>query len=180
MQESFYQIDSEEGSWASADDQDGFNSGHRPGIKGGYFPVAPVDTLVDLRNEMCLKMAEVGIEAEVHHHEVATAGQCEIGTRFGTCVQRADQNQLLKYVVRNVAHQFGKTATFMPKPLMGDNGNGMHVHQSIVKNGRNLFIGKKYGGLSQEALWYIGGIMKHPERHHQPQHQFVQASPSGL
>jgi glutamine synthetase len=161
MQESFYQIDSEEGSWASADDQDGFNSGHRPGIKGGYFPVAPVDTLVDLRNEMCLKMAEVGIEAEVHHHEVATAGQCEIGTRFGTCVQRADQNQLLKYVVRNVAHQFGKTATFMPKPLMGDNGNGMHVHQSIVKNGRNLFIGKKYGGLSQEALWYIGGIMKH-------------------
>lgn len=161
MEGSHYKIGSEEGSWASEEELEGFNHGHRPAVQGGYFPVAPVDSLVDIRNEMCKRLEEVGVRVEVHHHEVATAGQCEIGTRFDSCVPRADQSQLLKYVVRNVAHQFGKTATFMPKPLMGDNGNGMHVHHSIVKNGKNLFSGKKYSGLSQEALWYIGGILKH-------------------
>ncbi len=161
MEESHYKISSEEGSWASTEAMDGFNHGHRPGVKGGYFPCSPIDSMVDIRNEMCKRLEEVGVKVEVHHHEVGTGGQCEIGTRFGSCVERADHNQLLKYVVRNVAHQFGKTATFMPKPLMGDNGNGMHVHQSIIKNGKNIFRGKEYSGLSKEALWYIGGILKH-------------------
>ena len=161
MQDTGYKIHSEEGAWSSGMELDGFNSGHRPGVKGGYFPSPPVDSFVDIRNEMCLKMRNFGVIAEVHHHEVATAGQCEIGSRGGPIVQRGDQNQFLKYVVHNVAHQFGKTATFMPKPLQGDNGNGMHVHQSISKKGKNIFQGNKYGGLSQEALWYIGGIMKH-------------------
>lgn len=161
MHNAGFKIHSEEGTWSSGLELDGFNSGHRPGIKGGYFPVPPVDSLVDIRNEMCLKMREFGVEAEVHHHEVATAGQCEIGSRGGPPTERGDSSQFLKYVVHNVAHQFGKTATFMPKPLRDDNGNGMHVHQSISKKGRNIFQGKLYGGLSQEALWYIGGIMKH-------------------
>ena len=161
MHNTGFKIHSEEGAWSSGLSMDGFNSGHRPGIKGGYFPVPPVDSLVDMRNEMCLKLREFGVEAEVHHHEVATAGQCEIGSRGGQIVERGDCNQFLKYVVFNVAHQFGKTATFMPKPLHGDNGNGMHVHQSISKKGRNIFQGNNYGGLSQEALWYIGGIMRH-------------------
>lgn len=161
MEEAFYRIHSEEGAWSSGMDFDGFNSGHRPGIKGGYFPVPPVDSLMDIRNEMCLKLALFGVEAEVHHHEVGTAGQCEIGSRGDNAIKRGDSNQILKYVVRNVAHQFGKTATFMPKPLAGDNGNGMHVHQSISRRGVNIFAGKLYGNLSQEALWYIGGIIKH-------------------
>ena len=161
MQNCGFRIFSEEGAWASNAELDGFNTGHRPGVKGGYFPVPPVDSLVDLRNEMCIKLQEFGIQAEVHHHEVATAGQCEIGSRGGPLVPRGDDNQFLKYVVWNVAHQFGKTATFMPKPLKGDNGSGMHVHQSISKKGRNIFQGKLYGGLSQEALWYIGGIIRH-------------------
>lgn len=161
MHQTGYQIHSEEGAWASNLPYDGFNSGHRPGIKGGYFPLPPVDSLMELRNEMCNKMAEMGVTVEVHHHEVGTAGQCEIGTRCGPPVQRGDHSQILKYVVRSVAQQFGKTATFMPKPLSGDNGNGMHVHQSIVKNGKNLFRGNKYAGLSQEALWYIGGVLRH-------------------
>jgi len=110
---------------------------------------------------MCLALDEMGLVSEVHHHEVATAGQCEIGTRFNTLVRKADEVQILKYVVQNVAHAYGKTATFMPKPLVGDNGNGMHVHQSIAKKGKNLFQGKKYGGLSDTALYYIGGIFKH-------------------
>ena len=160
-QHTFYKIHSEEGPWASAKSHDGFNNGHRPSLKGGYFPLPPVDSLMDLRNEMCKKLWEMGVEADLHHHEVAAAGQCEIGTRFGSLVQRGDHSQIFKYVVRNVAQQFGKTATFMPKPLHNDNGNGMHVHQSIVKNGKNVFTGKLYGGLSQEALWYIGGILKH-------------------
>ncbi|MDM5147541.1 type I glutamate--ammonia ligase [Candidatus Persebacteraceae bacterium Df01] len=161
MHKTGFSIRSEEGAWSSSLDLDGFNSGHRPGVKGGYFPVPPVDSLVDMRNEMCLRLCDMGMEAEVHHHEVATAGQCEIGTRGGAAVARGDDNQFLKYVVLNVAHQFGKTATFMPKPLKGDNGSGMHVHQSISKNGKNIFQGGLYGGLSQEALWYVGGILKH-------------------
>ena len=161
MNDTGYKILSEEGAWSSGMDFDGYNSGHRPGVKGGYFPVPPVDSLADLRSEICLRLGDVGIVAEVHHHEVATAGQCEVGTRGGAAVSRGDDNQLLKYVVFNVAHQFGKTATFMPKPLRGDNGSGMHVHQSIAKKGRNIFQGKLYGGLSQDALWYIGGILKH-------------------
>lgn len=160
MHESFYRIHSEEGAWSSALDYEGSNMGHRPGVKGGYFPLPPVDSLVDMRNEMCNKLAQLGVQAEVHHHEVGTAGQCEIGTTAGSLVKRGDDNQILKYVIHNVAQQFGRTATFMPKPLVGDNGSGMHVHQSIVKNGKNLFTGKLYGGLSQEALWYVGGILK--------------------
>ena len=135
--------------------------GHRPGVKGGYFPVPPVDSLQDIRSAMCLALEEMGLVVEVHHHEVATAGQCEIGVRFGSLVKKADDVMVLKYVIQNVAHSYGKTATFMPKPLVGDNGSGMHVHQSLAKGGKNLFTGDLYGGLSQTALYYIGGIMKH-------------------
>jgi glutamine synthetase len=161
MQGCFYEIDSDEAGWNSEKVFEGGNIGHRPGVKGGYFPVPPVDSLQDLRAAMCEVMQEMGVEVEVHHHEVATAGQCEIGSRFDTLVKRADQNQILKYVVHNVAHNYGKTATFMPKPLVGDNGNGMHVHQSLAKDGVNLFAGDGYGGLSEMALFYIGGIIKH-------------------
>lgn len=157
----FYEIDSEEGCWNSDNNGDKNNMGHRPGIKGGYFPVPPVDTHQNIRSAMCNVLEEVGIETEVHHHEVATAGQSEIGTAFNTLVKRADHNMMLKYVVHNVAHAYGKTATFMPKPLVGDNGSGMHVHISLAKNGENLFAGDQYGGLSQTALHYIGGIFKH-------------------
>jgi glutamine synthetase len=161
MQGAFYEIDSEEASWNAEKVYEEGNIGHRPGIKGGYFPVPPVDSLQDIRSAMCLILEEMGVKTEVHHHEVATAGQCEIGTQFDTLVRRADMNQILKYVVHNVAHNYGKTATFMPKPLVGDNGNGMHTHQSLSKDGENIFAGELYGGLSQEALWYIGGIIKH-------------------
>ena len=161
MSGSFYKVDSEESSWNSERVYEDGNIGHRPGVKGGYFPVPPVDSLHDIRGAMCLAMEEMGLETEVHHHEVATAGQCEIGTVFNSLVKRADQNQILKYCVHNVAHAYGKTATFMPKPLVGDNGNGMHVHQSLVKDGVNLFAGDEYGGLSETALFYIGGIIKH-------------------
>ncbi len=158
---SFVKVDSEEAEWNSERFYEDGNIGHRPGVKGGYFPVPPVDSLHDMRAAMCLVMEEMGIVTEVHHHEVATAGQCEIGTRFNTLVHRADQILIQKYVTHNVAHSYGKTATFMPKPLVGDNGSGMHVHQSISRNGENIFAGDKYGGLSQEAMWYIGGIFKH-------------------
>jgi glutamine synthetase len=161
MGSSFYAIDSEEASWSSGKEFNDGNVGHRPGVKGGYFPVPPVDSLYDIRCAMTQAMEEMGVEVEVHHHEVATAGQCEIGTRFETLVKRADWNQILKYCVHNVAHAYGKTATFMPKPLVGDNGSGMHVHQSLAKDGNNIFAGDKYAGLSQEALWYIGGVFKH-------------------
>ena len=155
------QIDSEEASWSTNKRFDGGNSGHRPAVKGGYFPVPPVDSLQDMRSEMCLILEQMGVPVEVHHHEVAGAGQCEIGTKFAPLVQRADWLQILKYVVHNVAASYGKTATFMPKPIVGDNGSGMHVHQSIWKDGTNLFAGDKYAGLSDFALYYVGGIITH-------------------
>ncbi|MDH5179045.1 MAG: glutamate--ammonia ligase [Gammaproteobacteria bacterium] len=157
----FVKIDSEEADWNSERVYTDGNMGHRPGVKGGYFPVPPVDSLHDIRAAMCLALEEMGVPVEVHHHEVATAGQCEIGTRFSTLVERADWNQRMKYVIQNVAHAYGKTVTFMPKPMVGDNGSGMHVHQSLAKGGKNLFSGDLYGGLSETALFYIGGIIKH-------------------
>jgi glutamine synthetase len=161
MSGSFYKVDSEEAGWNSEKVYPDGNIGHRPGIKGGYFPVPPVDSLQDMRSAMCSTLEEMGMVTEVHHHEVATAGQCEIGVKFNTLVKKADEVLMLKYVVANIAHAYGKTATFMPKPLVGDNGNGMHVHQSIANGSNNLFSGDLYGGLSETALFYIGGIIKH-------------------
>ena len=156
-----YEVNSEEAAWSSNAKFEGGNIGHRPKVKGGYFPVPPVDSLHDLRAAMCDAMAAQGLEVEVHHHEVGTAGQCEIGVKFNTLVKKADEVQILKYAIHNVAHAYGKTATFMPKPLVGDNGSGMHVHISLAKNGENLFAGDGYAGLSEEALYFIGGIIKH-------------------
>ena len=161
MQSVGYKIDSEEGHWNTGREHVDGNIGHRPRVKGGYFPVPPVDSLHDIRSAMCLAIEDMGVTTEIHHHEVATAGQCEIGAKFNTLVQKADEVQILKYVVHNVAHAYGKTATFMPKPLVNDNGNGMHVHQSLFKDGENLFTGDGYSGLSETALYYIGGIIKH-------------------
>jgi glutamine synthetase len=154
-------ITSEEAPWSSNRDIEGGNLAHRPAVKGGYFPVPPVDSLQDIRSEMCLILESLGIPVEVHHHEVAAPGQCEIGVKFATLVQRADWLQVQKYVTHNVAASYGKTATFMPKPVVGDNGSGMHVHQSVWKDGKNLFAGDGYAGLSDFALYYIGGIIKH-------------------
>lgn len=157
----FCKIDSEEASWNTERVYENGNLGHRPGVKGGYFPVPPVDSLHDIRATMCLALEEMGLNVEVHHHEVATAGQCEIGVGFNSMVLKADEVQTLKYVIHNVAHSYGKTATFMPKPIVGDNGSGMHVHMSLAKDGQNLFTGDGYGGLSETAMYFIGGIIKH-------------------
>jgi len=156
-----YQIESEEAAWNSNKNYEGGNTGHRPKVKGGYFPVPPVDSLFEIRNDMSLALTDLGIRMECHHHEVATAGQCEMTMRFGELIDIADRSQWYKYVVHNVADAHGKTATFMPKPVFNDNGTGMHTHQSIWKDGNNLFAGDKYAGLSQLALNYIGGIIKH-------------------
>ena len=156
-----YTIHSEEAAWVSNHQFEDGNIGHRPGVKGGYFPVPPVDSLHDIRAAMCTAMEQMGLDIEVHHHEVGTAGQCEIGVRFSTLVTKGDEVQVLKYCVHNVAHAYGKTATFMPKPVVGDNGSGMHVHMSIAKEGANVFAGDGYAGLSDDALYYIGGIIKH-------------------
>ncbi len=164
INESYYRVDSEEGEWNDPSRNDDFgNIGHRPRTKGGYFPVAPTDSMVDLRAEMMQVLEEVGLEVVLGHHEVAQA-QGEIGVRFGTLVEAADNVQKYKYVVRMVAHLNGKTATFMPKPLFGDNGNGMHVHQSIWKDGKNLFYKEgEYGNLSETARHYMGGVLKHAQ-----------------
>lgn len=156
-----YEVDSIEGAWNSATDYPQGNRGHRPGIKGGYMPVPPIDQGQALRNAMTLHLEQMGIMVEAHHHEVATGGQNEICTRFNSLVKKADESMLLKYVVHNTCEQWGKTATFMPKPIAGDNGNGMHCHQSLAKDGVNLFAGKAYAGLSELALHYIAGIMHH-------------------
>ena len=161
VRSAFYEIDSVQGSWNSDKQLDEGNKGHRPGIKGGYFPVPPVDAYQDIRAAMCRACEEMGLTVEVHHHEVATGGQCEIGVGANTLTKKADEVQILKYALHNVGHNFGKTVTFMPKPLVGDNGSGMHVHQSLAKEGKNIMAGDKYAGLSDTCLYYIGGIIKH-------------------
>lgn len=158
---SYYYVDSVEGRWNSGRVEEGGNLGYKPRYKEGYFPVAPTDTMQDLRTEMLLTMAKCGVPIEKHHHEVATGGQNELGFRFAELVQAADYLMTYKYCIKNVARKYGKTVTFMPKPLFNDNGSGMHTHQSIWKDGQPLFAGDKYAGLSQLALWYIGGILKH-------------------
>ena len=183
MRGCFYAIDSVQGAWSSGTEYTDGNRGHRPGIKGGYFPVPPVDAFQDIRSAMCLACEELGLKVEVHHHEVATGGQSEIGIGAGTLVQKADQVQLLKYAVLNVANRYGKTATFMPKPLVGDNGSGMHVHQSLQKEGKALFAGDRYGG----ALGCCPVLHRRhhqaragAQRLHQRRHQQLQASGSGI
>lgn len=157
----FHHLDSAEGRWNTGREEEGGNLGYKPNYKGGYFPVSPTDTMTDLRSEMVLTMQKVGIEVETHHHEVGTAGQAEIDMKFDSMVAMADKTMWYKYIVKNVALAAGKTATFMPKPLYGDNGNGMHVHQSLWQGERPLFAGDEYGGMSELGLYYIGGILRH-------------------
>jgi glutamine synthetase len=159
QQHGFYYIDAEEGRWNSGREKD--NLGYRPRYKEGYFPVPPTDHYQDLRSEMVLAMEKAGLEIECHHHEVATGGQAEIDQRFNSLLKSADGMMLYKYIIRNVANQYGKTVTFMPKPIFQDNGSGMHTHQSLWKDGKPLFAGDKYAGFSQMGLWYIGGLLKH-------------------
>ena len=156
----FYSVDSEEAVWNTGRDENP-NLGYKIRLKEGYFPVSPADTQQDIRSEMALTMEQLGLKIERQHHEVATAGQAEIDYRFSTLVSAADQMMVYKYVVRNVAKKYGKTACFMPKPLFGDNGSGMHTHQSLWKKGKPLFAGNEYAGLSKMALYYIGGLLKH-------------------
>jgi glutamine synthetase len=158
-QHGFYFIDAEEGRWNSGREEN--NLGYRPRYREGYFPVPPTDHYQDLRSEMVLTMQSCGMNVECHHHEVATGGQTEIDLKFDTLLRSADNVLLYKYIVRNVANHYGKTVTFMPKPIFGDNGNGMHTHQSLWKNGEPLFSGDGYSGMSQAALWYVGGLLKH-------------------
>ncbi|MDF0551876.1 type I glutamate--ammonia ligase [Kamptonema sp. UHCC 0994] len=157
----YYYVDSVEGRWNSGREEPGGNLGYKPRYKEGYFPVAPTDTSQDMRTEMLLTMAKCGVPIEKHHHEVATGGQCELGFRFGTLIKAADDLMTYKYVIKNVAKKYGKTVTFMPKPVFNDNGSGMHTHQSIWKDGKPLFWGDGYANLSQMALHYIGGLLKH-------------------
>lgn len=157
----YYYVDSVEGRWNSGREEAGGNLGYKPRYKEGYFPVPPTDISQDMRTEMLLIMAKCGVPIEKHHHEVATGGQCELGFRFDTLVKAADDLMAYKYVIKNVAKKYGKTVTFMPKPIFQDNGSGMHTHQSIWKDGQPLFAGDKYAGLSQMALYYIGGLLKH-------------------
>lgn len=157
----YYYIDSAEGAWNSGKDEAGGNKGYKIRNKQGYFPVSPTDTLQDIRTEMLLTLGRCGVPIEKHHHEVATGGQCELGIKFAPLVHAADYVMTYKYVVKNVANKHGKTATFMPKPMFGDNGTGMHTHMSIWKDGQPLFAGDKYASLSQMALHFIGGLIKH-------------------
>lgn len=159
--EGYYHIDSIEGRWNSGRKEEGGNLGYKPRYKEGYFPVAPTDTSQDMRTEMLLTMAKCGVPIEKHHHEVASGGQCELGFKFGKLIEAADWLMTYKYVIKNVGKKYGKTITFMPKPVFNDNGSGMHTHQSIWNDGQPLFAGDKYAGLSQMALHYIGGILKH-------------------
>lgn len=157
----FYMIDSEEAAWNTGRDEGGRNLGYKVRSKEGYFPALPTDTQQDLRTEICLELERCGMQVERHHHEVASAGQGEINFRFDTALNMGDKMMWFKYIVKNVAKRYGKTATFMPKPVFGDNGSGMHIHMSLWKDGKNLFAGNKYAGLSEMALYYIGGVLKH-------------------
>jgi glutamine synthetase len=157
----FYQVDSDEGIWNSGRDEAGKNLGYKPRHKEGYFPVLPIDSLHDLRSEMCLELEKAGMIVERQHHEVASAGQAEINIKYDEALPMADKMMWFKYIIKNVARRQNKTVTFMPKPLFGDNGSGMHVHVSLWKDGKNLFAGNKYAGLSETALYFIGGILKH-------------------
>ena len=158
---SHFMVDSREGHWNTGRDEGGNNTGYKLKPKSGYFPVPPHDQLQDIRTEMSLRMIDAGIDVEAQHHEVATGGQCEIDMRFQPLVKMADQMVMYKYIVKQVARQNDMAATFMPKPLFGDNGSGMHCHMSLWKDEKNLFFGDQYAGLSQQALWAIGGILKH-------------------
>ncbi|MBT0956368.1 type I glutamate--ammonia ligase [Alphaproteobacteria bacterium KMM 3653] len=155
-----YEVDAQDASWNTDTEYEMGNMGHRPGVKGGYFPVNPIDDAQDLRSEMLSTMKRMGMKVDKHHHEVASC-QHELGLIFGSLTHQADELQKYKYVIHNVAHAYGKSATFMPKPIAGDNGTGMHVNMSIFKDGKPIFAGDKYADLSDEALWFIGGILKH-------------------